>query len=419
MAIEGIGKAPVSARRSGPYNDRLELSRRRSDRGRRLSSTSPTFRLALFYAAMFAVTGVHLPFWPLWLAGQGLGAVEIGVVVAAGVGVKVLANPIFAELADRRGERKALMVRLAFAALAAFTLFGTSGGFVSILGATVLFFAFWSAIMPLGESLTMLAAKADGLDYGRIRLFGSLSFIAAAWGAGFVVAGRPPDAIFWLLVASLALAAAANLGLPDRRVAKASSPRLALVQVARDGRFLVFLLAASLIQSSHSVYYGFGTLNWRQAGYSEAVIGALWAEGVVAEIVLFAFGAALVRRLGPERLMVVGGLAGVVRWIATGSSDALPLIVVVQALHALTFGAAHLGAIHFIAGRVAPQLSATAQSLYSAVVMGLVLGVVTLLAGVLFDRLGAAAYLPMAAFSLAGTGLGLVLARIESRVRPG
>jgi PPP family 3-phenylpropionic acid transporter len=375
-------------------------------------------RLASFYAAVFAYAGVHLPFWPLWLAGRGLDAVEIGVVVAAGLAVKVFVNPLVAHAADRRGERKRLMVRLSIAAFAAFTLFGSSGGFLAILAVTLLYFAFQSAIMPLGESLTLLTAKAEGLDYGRIRLWGSLSFIGAAWGAGAVLAGRPPEAVFWLVALALVLSAAAALGLPDTRADRAARPRLTLVDVIRDRSFVLFLLAASFVQSSHAVYYGFATLEWRRSGYSETVIGALWAEGVVAEIVLFLLGARLLRRLGPERLIALGGLAGVARWTATGAIDSLPLLVVAQALHAFTFGAAHLGAMHYMAGRVAPQLSATAQSLYSVAVMGIALGAATLLAGVLYDAFGAGAYFPMAAFGFAGAAIALALGRRGAAGRP-
>ena len=126
-------------------------------------------RLALFYAALFSLVGVHLPFWPVWLKAHGLGPTEIGVVLAVGVGVKVIANPLVAAFADRLGQRRPIMIALSLLALAAFSLFAWTGGFWGILGVTVLFFAAWSPIMPLGESLTMLAGGGRELDYGRIR----------------------------------------------------------------------------------------------------------------------------------------------------------------------------------------------------------------------------------------------------------
>lgn len=61
-------------------------------------------RLAAFYAAFFIVIGVIQPFWPLWLASRQLNAAEIGIVLAIGIGAKVIGLPI---AAPRRLQRAA------------------------------------------------------------------------------------------------------------------------------------------------------------------------------------------------------------------------------------------------------------------------------------------------------------------------
>ncbi len=163
------------------------------------------------------------------------------------------------------------------------------------------------------------------------------------------------------------------------------------------------------------MYYAFGTLHWQARGYSDDLIGVLWAEGVIAEIILFAFGNQVVRRLGAERLILLGGVAAAIRWTVTGFTDALPVLICAQALHAFTFGATHLGAIHFVARVVAPSMSATAQSLYSAAVMGLGLGLMLLISGELYGRFGGGAYYGMAAAGLMGALLAVVLQRTGQR----
>ncbi|MFQ5764450.1 MAG: MFS transporter [Rhodospirillales bacterium] len=370
-----------------------------------------TLRLGFFYAAVFALIGIHLPFWPVWLAARGLGPTEIGVVVATGVMIKIVFNPLVAHVADRRGQRRPIMVALAAASLVAFSLFGVARELWAILLVTVLFFAAWTPLMPLGESLAMLSGRTGDIDYGRVRAWGSLSFIVAAIGGGAVLAGRPADIVYWAILAAVALTIVATVMLPPTGTPPATGVRFAAFEVLRDRPFRLFIAAAALIQASHAVYYGFGTLNWKAEGYSEAVIGWLWAEGVAAEIVLFAFGARLVRRLGPANLIALGGLAGALRWTITAEAETLLVLVPMQALHAFTFGAAHLGAIHYIAGRMPASVSASAQSLYSAVVMGLALGLSALLAGKLYGLYGAGAYQAMAVMAAAGGGLAVMLAR--------
>ena len=374
-----------------------------------------TVRLSSFYAAYFVVVGILLPFWPVWLSSKGLGAAEIGGVLAAGTFIKVIVNPAVAHIADRRGERKRLMVLLAFGALLCFSLFSLSSGFWMILLVTVLFFGFWSAIMPLAESLTMLSAQNEGVDYGRVRLWGSLSFIAAAIAAGSILTGRPEHILFLLSLGAVAVAVVVCLLLPATTVSKEGSARFPILEVLRNRAFIVLLAACMLIQSSHAVYYGFATLHWRAAGFSDTVIGLLWAEGVVAEIILFMFGAALVNRFGPVWLVLFGCLAGVVRWSMLALSTDLGVLATFQVLHAFSYGAAHLGAIHFMARTIPPALSATAQSVYGAAVMGIGMGLTILAAGRLYGEYAGGAFWVMAAMGGAGVILTLYLLALHKR----
>ena len=117
-------------------------------------------------------------------------------------------------------------------------------------------------------------------------------------------------------------------------------------------RFWVFVATASALQASHQVYYGFGTLYWRSLGFSDATIGFLWAEGVLAEIVLFWQGRRLLARFGPVGLLMLGGAAGILRWSLAGLVSWLPAVVALQVLHAFTFGASHLGAMQFLSRTV-------------------------------------------------------------------
>ena len=156
------------------------------------------------------------------------------------------------------------------------------------------------------------------------------------------------------------------------------------------------------MQASHQVYYGFGTLYWRGLGFSDTVIGVLWAEGVVAEIVLFWYGAPIVARLGPLGLLALGGVGGIVRWSLMGLVPGLPAAAALQLLHALTFGASHLGAMYMLARSVPPEAAASAQSLYAALSAGLGSGLVMLVAGTLYAAYGGQAYLFMALLSAGG-----------------
>ena len=159
------------------------------------------------------------------------------------------------------------------------------------------------------------------------------------------------------------------------------------------------LAATAFVQSGHAVVYSFSTIHWKSIDFPETIIGLLWAEGVVAEIIIFQYSGAIIKYIRPIMLIVLGGIAGVIRWTIMGYTDALVALVIAQALHGLTFGATHLGAIHYISDTIPPNLSATAQSLLSAVVMGVAIGITTMVSGALYGAIGSQAYFSMTAIS--------------------
>jgi len=369
-----------------------------------------SIRLSFFYAAYFLIVGVQLPFWPVWLQGRGMDAAEIGFLLAAATWLKI-SNPLIANAVDRTGHRKRAIVILAVLALATCSLYFLPGGFWYLFAVSALFALALSTLNPIADSLTMMTARAQNLDYGRIRLWGSVTFVIAAVGSGKLLDGHDASWILWLIIASLGLTVVAALALPDERIVHTATRRPRVGKLLRAPNFLIFLGAAALTQASHVVIYGFGTIHWRLAGHSDDVIGILWAEGVIAEIILFAFSAAVLKRIGPVGLLVIAAAAGVVRWVVFGLTSDLAVLIILQPLHGATFGAAHLGAIHFIARAAPPELSATAQSLYSSLALGVAFGVAMPLAGVMYGGLAGQAYFAMAGMCLAGLVFALVLWR--------
>lgn len=365
-------------------------------------------RLASFYGALFLVVGIIMPFWPIWLRSRGLEDSQIGIVFAVAMLTRTLATPIATHIADVRGDRHVTMRFLAAGAVGVYLLYGLTWNFWTVLPVAVLAACFLSPLMPLVENLTVRAAYDHKLDYGRIRLWGSVTFVLTAVVGGSVLKGAPADLIWLMIVGAVVLTFGATLTLPadqQPKIAKGEGSRIwsRMHQLVLQKNFVLFIAVCGLIQASHAVYYAFGTLHWLSVGYSETTIGLLWAEGVVAEIALFAVSNRIIRRMGPERLLLLACVLGVVRWLVTGLTGSLWVLFVVQLLHAMTYGAAHLAAMHFIQRTTPPDLSATAQSVYSATAMGIMMGAAMFAAGPLYDTLKGGAYIWMAAMAVLAT----------------
>jgi PPP family 3-phenylpropionic acid transporter len=367
-----------------------------------------TTRLALFYAGFFVSAGIQMPFFPAWLAAKGLDSSAIGVVLTAPIVVRVLAVPAVTRLADRSGTVHRVLAATALASVAGYALVGLAQSFLAILALVALASIALAPIMPLADAYALRGLHMRRKAYGPVRLWGSVAFIAANMGGGLALDLIARANLIWLTVAGLAATAAAACTLapigPDASVQPPDTPK------SPSGRLPVFLAvtaAASLVQASHAVYYAFSTLEW-SSSLDGTAIGALWALGVLAEIVLFAISGRLPRSIGPLTLLMLGAVGGVVRWGAMALDPPLVLLPLLQCLHALSFGATHLGAVQFLAHAMADR-QAAAQGDFATIV-GIVGAGSMSLSGALHGAYGTHAYAAMAAFAGAG-GLFVLLAR--------
>src|SRR5215212_3294838 len=181
----------------------------------------PAPRLALFNAAAFLVIGVQLPFWPVWLAGRGLDPQQIAAIFAAAIWAKVVATPAIGALADRVGHRRAVMAGLAGIAWLAYAALWPVRGLWPLLALNLLGGVAQSALLPLGDAVTLAAVRERGLDYGRIRVWGSLSFILASVGGGVALAimpatiGGPDNRVLGLVLVASSVLVGACLAIPS------------------------------------------------------------------------------------------------------------------------------------------------------------------------------------------------------------
>lgn len=376
----------------------------------------PSLRIIFYYVAMFGTVGVLQPYLPTLLEARGLGATEIGIVMAVLTWTRVVVNPVAAHVADVTGRRKRLALIATTGACIGFAWLTGAYGFWGVLAALAFASACQGPVLPVGENLCLLTIRARGLEYGQLRAWGSVAFIAVSMAAGFWLETSPKDHIAWMLVLGWLVILASVACLPDLR-APASEDRargfraMPAFALLKDGRFRLLLAASAANMSAHAVLTGFSTIHWLKAGISESQIGYLWSIGVVAEIALFWASAPIVRRLGPGWLLALGAAGGVIRWTGLGLTTDFWAILALQSLHGLTFGAAHLGAMTYLQRHVPAEISASGQALYSALGMGVAMALMLPVAGWLYSEYEAGAYFAMAGLA----GIGVVLAAMLAR----
>lgn len=357
--------------------------------------------LALFYAALFAIAGAYMPFFPVWLQATGLEPALIGLILAAPTAARLLAVPLITAWAGRHDALRGTIVCTAVLTFAGLLLLGNMRSAVAIAVMLWVLSWPWTAVVPLTDAYALRGVAWYRQSYGPIRLWGSVGYIVAALVAGLVGGLVGAINLIWIIAAIAGVAALSSFALTNAGTAASGTQEIAKPTVLlRTPAFLAVMAATALIQASHSAYYTFSAISWQAFGMSSTTISALWALCVLAEIMLFAVSPRF--ELSPAALLGIGGAGAVVRWLIMTQEPPLALLAVAQTLHALSFGATHLGTMGLLA-RLAPgRVMPNAQG-YVATATGIIMASTGIICGLAFARFGQAIYVGMTAMALAGT----------------
>jgi PPP family 3-phenylpropionic acid transporter len=372
-------------------------------------------RLALFYGAIFALIGCHLPFFPVWLRAVGIDATWIGVISAVPAVTRFTVLPIVTGFAERRGAVRGAMMATAVMTTFGFAVIGTQHLPLAVFLAYAVTAASWTPTVPLTDAYALRGVARYGLDYGPLRLWGSAAFIVGALGCGLLAGMIAAKHLIWIIVATGALAALVGFGLQPLESRQAQAPvQHGSGALLRDPGFLAIIAASALIQGSHSTYYVFGSITWQLAGLGALTIAALWAVGVVAEIAVFALSPRFTLR--PSMLVVIGGVGAMLRWLITAQEPPVAVLAVVQLAHGVSFGLTQVGIMGLMVRHVPMPVVTRAQG-YLAACGGIVASTASIVSGAIYARYGQGAYYAMAAMALSGATV-MWLARRNLETHP-
>ena len=376
----------------------------------------PYWRLSSYYFFYFAFIGIFSPYFTLYLQSLTMSAADIALLMSQMQLMRLLAPAFWGWLADKRGRRVDIIRLSALCACVGFTGFFLTDNFVQLFIPMALMAFFWSASLPLVESLTFSHLADEAHRYSRIRVWGSVGFIVAVVLGGALLDRLPiadvPAMVFVVLLGILLMA----FRLPEgRSVGKTActtasesndvdKPLATLRSVIADRQVWMLLLACFLMSSAHGVYYVFYSIHLDELGYSKGMIGLLWSLGVLVEIGLFMVMAPLMQRYSLRALLLATYAVAVVRFLMIGwCAASLFLLLVAQVMHGLTFGVHHAAAIAAVNQWFPQHIHARGQALYSSLSFGgggLFGGIIS---GLVWDPLGAGwAFTLGALFALAG-----------------
>jgi PPP family 3-phenylpropionic acid transporter len=348
----------------------------------------PYARLAALYFGYFVYIGAFAPYFSLYLQSIGQSAFQIGLLLSLMQLMRIGAPHLWAALADRHGWRARLLQATLGGALVAYAGVFATTSFLGLFLVLAGFAFFTSATMPLLDAITLAGLRDRVERYGGIRLWGSIGFIVAVLGVGWMLDRIAIANLLWILAIPLAVTFVLTLTLRDAPAQGATAHESVWpLLVRRD--VLVLLAANVLMNVAHGPLYAFFSIYLAQSGYGTTAIGALWSLGVLAEIGIFLAAPAWMKRFAAVDILIATFALGVVRFaLIAWAVDSPTALVVAQVLHAATFGSCHVASVALVNQWFSGTRQVRGQAVYLSAAFGFGGFVGSLASGAAWEPLG-------------------------------
>ena len=378
---------------------------------------TPSVRWAFgsFFFLYFAYVGLVSPYASLFFLDRGFNVIEIAVLMSMLQITRIVGPFSWGWLSDYLSNRVGIIRFCACLAALVFVCIFFLNSYMAFFVWMFVLHTILSSLMPLGESATVHALfKDNSFDkrYGRLRLWGSIGFIAMVLVAGelFQRKGIEIYPIIGMIVLSLLALITFLLHEPKMERRKMVKGELIVVLFNPDVRW--FLLSGFFMIFAHAALYVFYSLYLSNLGYNKFQIGLFWALGVFAEVIFFYFQSKVLSRLDAEVVLQASFGVGVVRFALIALYPLTPVLIFAQILHAGTFAAHHSAATKLLQRWFTGPLQARGQALMATISYGLGGTLGGLCAGWIWD-----AFQPRDVFVMSALACGLAGMAIQ-KLRP-
>ena len=354
------------------------------------------------YFLYFGVLGIFLPYFNLYCYHLGFSGLQIGVLSALRSMAMVLFPLFWGAVADRLNLRRPIYILCTMASTAIWVFYLFTAEFWPMLMITLFYGVFYTPIISFLEAFTMDVLGKEKKSYGRIRAWGSMSFIVMVLILGKIIDLYSVDIILKLILAGSILLAFVSVRIPNIRPIKKDKLKPGASSLLRR-RVVIFLLSAFLMLVSHGAYYGFFSIHLENLGYDSTFIGICWALASTAEILVMLSSDRLFSRFSLENVLSFSFLIAAGRWLILFFARSPAVILGSQILHAATYGAFHMASILYMDRLAPPKAKTLGQAANNAISYGLGLMVGFFVNGYLYEKMGSfSLFIISAMIALAG-----------------
>lgn len=364
-------------------------------------------RFFLVYAALFTPYAVVTPYLQQLLHLYGFSHEQIGYIQGAVEMMAVLAPPFWGILSDKCRCPRMILASSILLSIPALMLLGPGQGTISALAIALLFGFFNKPSIPLTDGLTFAHFRINGADYGHVRIGGTVGFIVAIiiFEKIFHISDdKTGGLIMAVLTGALLFQAGSLIVVPKLKVQQGSgtekSEPVPWAKILKPS-FLAFVATAFMARFSMMSYYSFFSRYLNEV-YDFKSVGFIWLIGSISEFPVVFWSKRIMAKIGVKAFFTLAMLGTILRLLGFAVKSELWVVMALQTLHALTFGAYHCSTVTYISKTFPAKSQGSAQTIYSAFTVGLggLLG--SSAGGIVLQRFGyTAMYMSFSSIALA------------------
>lgn len=344
-----------------------------------------------YYFLYYGAASALIPYLVIYYQMNGLSGRQIGFLTGLSPLITLVSAPLWGGFADRTGRHRSLLNLALIGAGAAAIMLSLTQSFLFLIPVVIAYAFFMSPVMPLVDNSVMDMLGSARKRYGRLRLWGAVGWGVTAPVIGFLIERSGIRWSFIGYLVGLVLGLLVVNQLPIKSAGLGNGFRRGLKTLSTNRRWLAFLGLVFVGGISLSGVSSFLFIRMGDLGAAKTTMGLALTAATVSELPVLFYGEYFLERWGASGVLKTAIFFIGLRVLAYSFTEVPENFLWIQLLHGVTFSAIWMAGVSYAAEIAPAGLGATAQGLFSGTMLGLSSAVGSMLAGVLYQGIGAVA----------------------------
>lgn len=334
---------------------------------------SVKFNLLTVYFLAYGALACYFPFLAVYFKSRGLTYIQTGIAFSLVSLVSIIVQPLMGYIADKYLSKSKIVLINMFACSALIYLHIFANSFYSVALATISLIFFQGSIMSILDAYCYdISDKVPEVDYGQIRLMGSIGFAVLSLILGGLIQNFDINISFFLYSGLFIVSALILSGIGYKSSQHTVRPSsFDILEVLKNYKFILFVLSVMLLNVALQAHSNYVAMLIEATGGNVANLGFVWFASALSEIPAFFFGAKLLKKYGVLNIYIIALVLYIIRMLLSAYSTNYNVVIAIQFMQSITYPLYLFATMQYINVIVPDKIRASGITMLSSLGFGL------------------------------------------------